>query len=130
MIIKDPIERKKTFVINTTLIIVFILMIVGSYWFAGVDFAKATLVGCLVVAINFFVSQRLIAKLIFEKSLQLNLLVAYIFKLTISALILFFAVTRFKVDPLGLMIGLSSILVATVISTIVGSPSKPENEES
>lgn len=130
MLIKDPTERRRTLIINTTLIIIFILMIISSYWYSGIDFAKATSVGCFIVAINFFVSQRLIARLITEKTLQISLLFAYIFKLTISALILFFAVTRLKLDPLGLMIGLSSILLAVVISAMFKSSPPIEDESS
>ncbi len=126
--IKDPTERRKVFVINLTLLSVFIILILASYGFRGLDFAKATLVGCVVVAINFFISQRLIGTLIFEKKLQASLLVAYFFKLGASVAILFVAVTELQMDIVGLMLGLSSILVSTVISTIVGKT--PEIEES
>jgi len=119
MNIKDPTERNKVFVINATLLSVFAILTLGSYWLIGLDFAKATLIGCVVVAINFFISQRLIGKLIFEKKLQASLLIAYVFKLGVSGAILFVAVTKLQVDVVGLALGLSSILVSTVISTIV-----------
>ncbi len=77
------------------------------------------MIGCGVVAINFFISQRLIGKLILEKKLQINLLLSYFFKLTLSIVILFLAVTRLKVDLIGLMLGLSSIFLAVVLSTLL-----------
>ena len=119
MTIKDPIERRRVFVLNITLLVIFGVLILGGYWFSGLDFAKATLIGCTVVAINFFISQRLIARLIVEKKLQVNLLITYIFKLGVSILILYYAVTSLRVDSVGLMLGLSSILFATVISTLL-----------
>ena len=119
MSIKDPIERRRVLVLNITLLVIFAVLILGGYWFQGLDFAKATLIGCTVVAINFFISQRLIARLIIEKKLQINLLITYIFKLGISILVLYYAVTTMRVDSVGLMLGLSSILFATVISTLL-----------
>ena len=119
MSIKDPVERKRVLVLNITLLVIFAVLILGGYWFSGLDFAKATLIGCTVVAINFFISQRLIARLIIERKLQINLLITYIFKLGVSILILYYAVTSLRVDSVGLMLGLSSILFATVISTLL-----------
>ena len=128
MSIKDPIERKKVFVLNMTLLAIFAVLTLGGYWFRGLDFAKATLIGCTVVAINFFVSQRLIAKLIIERKLQATLLITYIFKLGFSVLILYYAVITLRVDSIGLMLGLSSILFATVISTLLRRP-RPQTDD-
>jgi hypothetical protein len=119
MTLTDPLERRRVFMLNLTLLAVFALLTAGGWWLMGVDFAKATLVGCVVVAINFFVSQRLIARFIVERALRLSLLVAYLFKLAVSVMILFIAVTRLQLDPVGLMVGLSSIIVATVIATLL-----------
>lgn len=118
MTIKDPIEKKKVFRLNLSLLAIFALLVGGAYAVEGLDFAKATLVGCIVVAINFFMSQRLIGKLILEKKLQARLLLSYLFKLTLSVVILFVAVTRLNMDPMGLMLGLSSIFLSVVLSTI------------
>ena len=127
MKIKDPIEKTRVLRLNRTLWSVFAVLSGGSYAFAGIDFAKGTLIGCGVVAINFFISQRLIRQLIPEKKLQAKLLLSYIFKLTLSIVILFLAVTRLKVDLIGLMLGLSSILFAVVLSTIIKSDPSEES---
>ncbi len=119
MKIKDPIERRKVFVLNTALLLVFGLFVAGGYWFSGVDFAKGTLLGCVVVAINFFVSQRLVGQLMLEQSLKPGLLVIYLLKFGISGLIIFLAVTRWQIDIPGIMLGLSSILVASVATAFV-----------
>ncbi|MFH2129825.1 MAG: ATP synthase subunit I [bacterium] len=127
MTIKDPIEKKKIVRLNLTLLLIFAGLIGGGYAFKGVDFAKGTLVGCIVVAINFFISQRLLGQLILEKKLQVRLLLSYLFKLTLSIVILFLAVTRLKVDLIGLMLGLSSIFFSVVLSTLFkGTPEKTD----
>jgi hypothetical protein len=119
MKIKDPIEKTRVLKLNLSLLFVFAALCGGGYAVMGVDFAKGTLIGCVVVAINFFISQRLIGKLILEKKLQINLLLSYFFKLALSIVILFLAVTRLKVDLIGLMLGLSSIFLAVVLSTMI-----------
>ncbi len=127
MKIKDPVERKRVLVLNVSLLLIFAILIFGGLGVMGVDFAKGTLVGCIIVAINFFVSQRLVGQLILEKSMQPVLLIAYFFKLGASVLILFIAVVRFNVDVVGLMLGLSSVVFSSVFSTLVKK--QPEIED-
>ena len=104
---------------NLTLLTMFALLPTGGYLAIGVDFAKATLVGCLVVAINFFVSQRLLARVLREGKVQIALLALYLGKLGISATIIYFAI-EYGMNPWGLMLGLSSIFLAVVISASMG----------
>ena len=129
MKIEDPIEKTRVLKLNLSLLFIFAVLIGGGYGAMGVDFAKGTLIGCVVVAINFFISQRLIGKLILEKKLQFNLLLSYFFKLALSIVILFLAVTRLKVDLIGLMLGLSSIFFAVVLSTILKRDAPEETDD-
>lgn len=119
MTIKDPTERKKLFKLNASLLLIFVVLIGGGYLAQGLDFAKATLVGCIVVAINFFLSQRLLGRLLFEKKLRVVLVLSYLFKFALSMAILFFAVTRWNMDLIGLMLGLSSIFLSVVFTTFL-----------
>lgn len=128
MKIKDPIERRKVLVLNAALLTVFGVFIAGSYWFRGVDFAKGTLLGCVVVAINFFISQRLVGQLMLEQSLKPGLLFIYLLKFGISGLIIFLAVTRWQIDIPGIMLGLSSILVASVATAFVRKQAETGDE--
>lgn len=126
MKIKDPHERRKVFAMNASLLAVFAVFIGGGYLYGGVDFAKGTLIGCLVVAINFFISQRLVGKLILEKSIKPNLLIAYFVKLALSVLILFVAVVKYQVHLVGLMLGLSSVIFSSVFTTLVRKNTEQE----
>jgi ATP synthase I subunit len=128
MKIKDPIERKRVFVLNLSLVVIFVIFVAGGYWFGGLDFAKGTLIGCVVVAINFFVSQRLVGNLILEGTLKPGLLIAYFFKLAASVLILFIAVIKIQVSVVGLMLGLSSVLFSSLVSTFVRKTSENKDE--
>ena len=123
MAIKDPIEKKRLLKLNLSLLLVFVTLTGGGYVVEGLDFAKATLVGCVVVAINFFLSQRLIGQLMVEQKMRAALLLSYLFKFALSVIILFLAVTRWNMDLIGLMLGLSSIFLSVVLSTFLrGTP--------
>ncbi len=128
MTLKDPIERKRVSVLNLTLVGILALLPLGGYLVNGIDFAKATLVGCLVVAINFFVSQRLLGRVIRERTIPIALLMLYLGKLGISALIIYYAI-KYRMDPWGLMIGLSSIFWATIISSLMRGKSTPKKNK-
>ena len=125
---KDPIERRRLFRLNLSLMLVFAALVAGGYAAQGLDFAKATLVGCLVVAINFFLSQRLIGQLMVEKKMRAALLLSYLFKFALSVVILFFAVTRWNMDLIGLMLGLSSIFLSVVLSTFFRGTSEESDD--
>lgn len=129
MAIKDPTERKRLLGLNLSLILIFIALVAGGYAFQGLDFAKATLLGCIVVAINFFLSQRLLGQLLLEKKMRAVLLLSYLFKFALSVSILFLAVTRWKMDLIGLMLGLSSIFLSVVLSTFFRGTPKEKSDD-
>lgn len=127
---KDPIERKRVITLNLTLVSMFIILPLGAFFLMGLDFTKATLLGCLVVAINFFVSQRLIARVIVEKRIPIVSLLLYMLKLGISGLIIYLAI-KYKYDPWGLMLGLTSIFFATMIASLMrGQSSVADSKKS
>jgi hypothetical protein len=128
MKIKDPIERKKIFVLNTSLLAIFAIFVAGGYWFGGLDFAKGTLLGCVVVAINFFVSQRLVELLVLEKSLKPGVIIAYLLKFGLSGLLIFVAVVKWGLNIPGIMLGLSSVLLASVATVFVRKPAGSADE--
>jgi hypothetical protein len=130
MKMKDPIERRRVLILNLTLVAMFLILPIGGYFLMGLDFAKATLVGCLVVAINFFVSQRLIARVIVERKIPVMALFLYMLKLGISGLIIYLAIKN-DYDAWGLMLGLTSIFFATMIASLMrGQASEADSKKS
>lgn len=128
MKIKDPTEQQRLLVLNVSLIGIFAAFVAGGYWYGGVDFAKGTLVGCLIVAINFFVTQRLVGNLLTEGSAKPVLVVAYLGKLALSALILFVAVIKLELNLVGIMLGLSSVVFSAMFSALVKRKPAIEDE--
>lgn len=126
----DELEKKRVQIINYSFFGVFAVLTAGGFLIGGLDFAVGVLLGCLLVAINFFSTQKLAKKLLLEKAAQPWMILAYILKFGISIGLLFLAVTRLEIHVVGLMVGLSSIIIATVISTILrgiyaGSENQP-----
>lgn len=124
---KDPIEARKLLKLNLTLITIFLVLPVLGFFWEGLDFAKATLVGCAVVAVSFFMSQRMMSRVLSDKKAGMNVFVAYIAKVAIIVTILFVAVQKYKMDVLGLLFGLSAIFFTTLLSTMWGK-TKVHNE--
>lgn len=130
MAIKDQIEKKRLLHLNISIVCIFVILTAGGYWFGRVDFGKATLLGCIVVAVNFFVLQRLVAKIIEQKSIPFVWMLIYFCKLVLAGIVLFIAVTKLHMNQVGLMLGLSSIFFAGVVSAFFRSPaSYTEDEE-
>ena len=124
---KDPIERRRVGILNLTLLGVFLLFTMSGYIAVGLDFAKAILIGCLVVAINFFVSQRLLGKVLQKGKIPAALLTLYLGKLGISAVIIYYAI-KYRMNPWGLMLGLSSIFLAVIFSSLMRGEAVSEKQ--
>ena len=125
MKLKDPIEQRRFITLNVTVGAMFVLLPLGGYLLKDLDFAKGTLIGCAVVAVNFFISQRFLGRVIVEKRLPLSMLFMYLGKLGLSGFVIYKAI-QYQVDSWGLMFGLSSIFLATMIASLLRGSSSPE----
>ena len=128
-LLKDPVEQARLSRLYRTFFLVGPALIGIAYGVWGLDLAKGALVGCLVVGLNLFISQRFAAKVIFEKSGISFALFIYIFKLGISILVLYIAINRFHMELLGIMLGLSSVVLAIFISSLGGNPQNKGSQE-
>jgi len=118
--IKDPIEARRLWKLNLTLIAIFIILPILGFFWGGLDFAKATLVGCAVVAISFYMSQRMLRKVMSGHKAGMSVFISYIAKIAIIVTILFVAVQKYKMDVVGLLFGLSAIFFTTLVSAMTG----------
>ena len=112
----DPGDRRRLRRINATLLVILLAFPLGGYALAGLDFAIATLIGSMVVALNFWVTQRILIRLVREGRLRGIHLAGFMAKLAGSVLVLWWAVVHYKADVYGLMLGLSSVLLTTLVS--------------
>ena len=118
MELRDPVELKKIRLINRLLLLVLIMMVGGTSLGMGAAAAKGTLIGCCVVAGNYFISQQLLKKLMFSDKLPVFFIIFYVAKLGGAVAIICFSI-KFGVDLIGLIIGLSSFWITSILSVFV-----------
>ena len=85
------------------------------------DYLLGVFLGCSVVGLNFHWTVVFVRNLIHDKKVQPLNLIFYLTKFAISALVLFGAINYFEIPPLGLIIGLSNILLAVVAYSVINS---------
>ena len=94
------------------------------------DYLLGVFLGCSVVGLNFHWTVVFVRNLIHDKKVQPLNLIFYLTKFAISALVLFGALNYFDIPPLGLIIGLSNILLAVVAYSVINSMKKVPVQES
>ena len=88
------------------------------------DYLLGVFLGCSVVGLNFHWTVVFVHNLIHDKKVQPLNLIFYLTKFAFSALVLFGAINNFEIPPLGLIIGLSNILLAVVAYSVINSMKK------
>ncbi len=85
-----------------------------------VDFALGVISGGLIVTINFHLLSRTLKKSFTPKHLSTHnvILAKYYIRFIISGFIIFVLMSNHIVDPLGLIVGLSVVVVSITIATM------------
>ena len=118
----DPLEKAKLKRLNLVMILSLIIINIATYFALGLDLALGSLVGCVVVGLNFFLSQRVAAKILYDEAGTSFALLIYVFKLGASVVILFVAVQKFGIRLEGILIGLSTVVIGVVINSMMSKP--------
>ena len=93
------------------------------------DYLLGVFLGCSVVGLNFHWTVVFVRNLIHDKKVQPLNLIFYLTKFAISALVLFGALNKFEIPSLGLIIGLSNILLAVVAYSVINSMKRAPVQE-
>ena len=91
--------------------------------------SNGVFLGCSVVGLNFHWTVVFVRNMIQYKKVQPLNLIFYLTKFAISALVLFGAINYFEIPPLGLIIGLSNILLAVVTYSVINSMKRAPVQE-
>lgn len=94
---------------------------VAGYGWGGVDFAKAVLLGVAVVLLNFFWTKRTVRSVLFAGQPKALLLLSFLVKFGATGAVLYYAILRLEVSALGVLVGLSTVLLASVGFVLDGS---------
>ncbi|MDO9565887.1 MAG: ATP synthase subunit I [Candidatus Desulfaltia sp.] len=112
-------QRILKFVIRTNWILFFVASIVGII-VSSPRFAMGIIFGGLIVTINFHLLYRTLKKALTPPHLaSLGVVLSkYYIRFILSALIIFVLISRHYVDPIGLFIGLSVVVVSITLATM------------
>ena len=127
LIVKDPLQRKIEF---TNWIILAVLFVI-SLFFASEKFALGVLLGGFISILNFYWMERGLRGL-FQKTggnVKGSVLIKYYIRLAITAVILYFLISYETVNVIGLLIGLSVVVINIVITVIFALAKKNFIEE-
>ena len=97
-------------------------------WFTAIlklDYLTGVLIGCLLIILNFHWTAHFVHNLIRVRKVQAMNLIFYLSKFAFSALVLFGALIYFDFPPLALLIGLSNIVIAVTIYSVITSIRNP-----
>ena len=98
----------------------FILLTLGivSYFLMRHSFTTGIILGGLIIIANFHVFQYTFRSVFSPegvmKTTKVSVLVKYYFRLLVLGIIIYFLITREWVDPIGLTIGLSTVVISIV----------------
>ena len=95
-----------------------IILVAGTAIFQ-LDLLPSVMVGCAVIGFNYYWTVKFVQKLLLERKLFVLDLLFILTKFTISVIVLFGALTYLKLPPMGLLIGLSNVALATIMYSFV-----------
>ena len=107
------------FVTYTNWILFIITSLIGIFFFS-LGFAKGIIFGGLIVTINFHLLYMSLKKsLVQHKVTKFNgILAKYYIRFIISGIFIFILIAKHYVNPLGLFIGLSIVVLSIMLATI------------
>ncbi|MCK5684942.1 ATP synthase subunit I [bacterium] len=119
------IHKVVDFVTNANWLLLLIGGITGMM-FAPVNFTLGVILGGLLVAINFHLLKNTLKKMFDpdlvidqERWVMFNIIVKYYIRFTVSALIIYLLLTNHIVHPLGLVTGLSVVVISIFIVMVI-----------
>jgi len=112
-------QRLLKFVTRTNWVLFFITSAAGLMALP-LDFAKGIVFGGLIVTVNFHLLYRTLKKSLTPPHLSSHrvVLAKYYIRFTVTAFIIFILISQHYVDPLGLFIGLSVVVLSIMIATL------------
>jgi len=122
----NPAEAARLKKINLSLLVLFAIVIGSGELAFGLDFAKGALVGCIVVAFNFYMSQYLLARLFVPGQPRGPIVTFYLLKFGLSMAFLIVSLLYFKVDLWGVMAGLSTLFLIMLLTSFFRASTAPE----
>ena len=127
LIEKDPLQKRLEW---TNVVLLAVLVVLGALLFPP-RFSLGVLCGGLISIVNFHMLYRNLRS-VFAKHLHRAkgaLLIRYYLRLAVTALVLYWLIAKRLVDVIGLIIGLSVVVLNIVLTTVLVLSKKNRLEE-
>jgi hypothetical protein len=124
---KDPLQRR----LEVTNWVLLAVLIAGSLLLRSAHFTLGILIGGLISIVNFHWLYRNLLS-VFTKHLhraRAAMMLRYYLRLAVTALVLYLVISRDLADVIGLVVGLSIVVLNIVLTTILVLSRKNHAEE-
>lgn len=127
LILKDPLQRK----IEIANWIVLAILFITSWIFTPFDFYLGVLLGGFISILNFYWMERGLRGIFTNTvgNVKGGVLVKYYIRLILTAIVLYFLIANGTVHAIGLLIGLSVVVINIIVTLITTMAKKKLLEE-
>lgn len=87
----------------------------GGFLWRGFDFTLAVLIGSLIVGLNYLWNRKVFRGLLLADNPRSRARLSYAAKLGLTVVVIYVAVQQFRIDPLGILLGVSSLPAACLL---------------
>jgi len=119
--------RKATEFRNLLILASVVLAIVSLLF--GLDFLLGSLLGSAIVGLNFHWTVRFVLNMLEERKLRPLYLLIYGAKFIVSMMVLYVAIVRLDINAIGIMLGLSNILLAATAYALIQRPRSSDSSD-
>ncbi len=119
--------RKATEFRNLLILASIVLAIVSLLF--GLDFLLGSLLGSAIVGLNFHWTVRFVLNMLEERKLRPLYLLIYGAKFIVSMMVLYVAIVQLDINAIGIMLGLSNILLAATAYALIQRPRSSDSSD-
>ena len=119
--------RKATEFRNLLILASVILAIISLLF--GLDFLLGSLLGSAIVGLNFHWTVRFVLNMLEERKLRPLYLLIYGAKFIVSMMVLYVAIVQLDIHAVGIMLGLSNILLAATAYALIQRPRSSDSSD-
>ena len=110
------------------LILASVVLAIVSLLF-GLDFLLGSLLGSAIVGLNFHWTVRFVLNMLEERKLRPLYLLIYGAKFIVSMMVLYVAIVQLDISAVGIMLGLSNILLAATAYALIQRPRSSDSSD-
>ena len=119
---------RKAIEFRNLLILASVVLAIVSLLFS-LDFLLGSLLGSAIVGLNFHWTVRFVLNMLEERKLRPLYLLIYGAKFIVSMMVLYVAIVQLDISAVGIMLGLSNILLAATAYALIQRPRSSDSSD-